>query len=75
MQPTVTSTFALLGLPTFSLVAGLVIVTAVGAFIFGISHWQKPEGKAAAIVSGLVLVLFAVVIFCVLLTVWSGSMG
>ena len=75
MQPVVTPKFAVLGLPTFSLVAGLVILTAIAAFIFGICHWQKPVGKAATIVSGLLLVLFAVVIFCVLLTVWSGSMG
>ncbi len=75
MQPVVTSKFSLLGLPTFSLVVGLVIMTAIAAFIFGICHWRKPTGKAATIVSGLLLVLFAAVIFCVLLTVWSGSMG
>jgi hypothetical protein len=75
MQPVVTSRFTLLGIPPFGLVAGLVIVAAIAAFIFGIFNWQKPTGKVATILSGLVLILAAAAIFCVLLTVWSGSMG
>lgn len=75
MQPVVTTKFTLVGLPPLSVAAGLAIVTALPAFIFGVRHWRTPAGKAATIVSGLLLVLFAVVVFCVLLTVWSGSMG
>jgi hypothetical protein len=75
MQPVVTSRFTLLGLPPSVLVVGLVILTAMAAFIIGVRHWRSAAGKAATIVSGLILIVFAIVIFCVLLTVSSGSMG
>jgi high-affinity nickel permease len=75
MNTALTSAFALLGFPAFTVAAGLAIITAIAAFIYGVANWRKPSGKVAAVVSGLLLALLAVVVFCVLLTVWSGSMG
>lgn len=66
---------ALLGLPTFSLVVGLVFVVTIAALVFGVCRWKQPRGKVAAIAAGVVLLLFAVVVLCVLMTVSSGSMG
>lgn len=67
--------FAWFGVPAFSIVAGLMVVTTIGAFIFGLCNWKNTSGKVTAILSGLILALLALVAFGVLLTVWSGSMG
>ncbi len=66
---------ALLGVPTFSLVLGPLFISALVALVFGLSKWRQTKGKVIAIIAGLVLLAFAVVAICVLLTVWSGSMG
>lgn len=69
------SMLAFLGIPAFSLVVGLVIVAAIAAFIFGVSHWRQTRGKVIALTAGVALVLLVTVVICVLITVWSGSMG
>lgn len=69
------STMALLGISTFSLVLGLVFISALIALVFGLFKWRQTRGKVIAITAALVLLVFAVVAICVLLTVWSGSMG
>ena len=66
---------ALLGIPTFSLIVGLVIVAAIAALIIGVFRWRQTSGKVVAITAGVVLLSIASVGICVLITVWSGSMG
>lgn len=68
------SLLALLRVPTFSLVAGLVIVAAIVASVLGVSRWQQTNGKVIAIVAGAVLLSCVAAVICVLITVWSGSM-
>lgn len=66
---------ALLGIPTVSLVSGLVILVAIAALIVGVPHWRQTSGKVAVIADGIVLLAFAAVVLGVLITVWNGSMG
>lgn len=75
MNPERFSMLALLGVPTFSLVLGPLFISALVALVFGLSKWRQTKRKVIAIIAGLVLLAFAVVAICVLLTVWSGSMG
>ena len=66
---------ALLGIPTVSLVSGLVMLVAIAALIVGVPHWRQTSGKVAVIAGGIVLLAFAAVVLGVLITVWNGSMG
>lgn len=75
MNPERFSILSLPGVPAFSLALGLMFVSALVALVFGLSKWRQTKGKVIAITAGLVLLAFAVVAICVLLTVWSGSMG
>jgi hypothetical protein len=75
MNPNGPFKLAFLGVPIFSLVVGLVIVAAIAAFIFGFSRWRQSLGKVITITAATVLLSLVAVVICVLITVWSGSMG
>ncbi|MBL8859363.1 MAG: hypothetical protein JNL28_12705 [Planctomycetes bacterium] len=62
-------------MPTFSLVVGLILVAAILAIIVGIARWRQTWGKVLVLAASVVLLTFAAVVCCVLITVSSGSMG
>ncbi len=72
VRPTHTS---LLGIPLFTLVIGTVFFVAILALVFGVARWRQPIGKIAVVISGFILLFFALVALLVLITVGSGSMG
>lgn len=71
----VNHTLRFFGIPVFSLLVGVLFVTAVAGLLVGIPRWKKSGAKIAVIASTLVLLAFAAVTAFVLITVWSGSMG
>ena len=68
-------TYWLFGLPVFTLIVGVLFLAALAGLSFGIFRWKQRAGKAAAVASAFVLMLFALAIMMVLITVGSGSMG
>ncbi len=68
-------TLRLLGIPLFTLVIGTVFFVALLALVFGVARWRQPIGKIAVVMSGFILLFFALVALLVLITVGSGSMG
>ena len=69
------TTLLLLGVPLFTLVAGLLFVAALAGLVIGLLRWKRRSGKVLVLASSLVLLLFALGVALVLLTVASGSMG
>lgn len=69
------SHFAFLHLPFFTIVAGSVLLAGLVSFIVGLCRWKRTGGKLLVVFGGLVFLLFLAAAACVLLTVWSGSMG
>jgi hypothetical protein len=68
-------TLRLFGIPVFTLLVGVLFVTAVAGLLVGIPRWKKSGAKIAVIASTLVLLAFGLVTVFVLITVGSGSMG
>ncbi len=75
MNPVSPFVLALLRTPSFTLVVGHVVVAAIVAFVVGVSRWKQTSGRVIAIAAGVVLIFCAAIVICVLITVWSGSMG
>ena len=69
------SFFAFLNIPIFSLIAGSVLLAGLVSLIVGLCRWKRTSGKVMVVLGGLVILLFLAAVACVLLTVWSGSMG
>lgn len=68
-------TMLLLGTPLFTIVVGIVFLTALAGVAYGIWRWRRPAGKIVLVASALILLLFALAVVLVLITVASGSMG
>ncbi len=68
-------TLRLFGIPVFTIVISLLLLTAVTLFLWGVTHWKKTAGKIAAVAAGLVLLAMILAVLAMLLTVASGSMG
>ena len=68
-------TLWLVGIPLFTLIAGIVIFAALAGMSFGVCRWRQRTGKIVFIASAFILLLFALAIMLVLITVGSGSMG
>ncbi len=68
-------TLRLFGLPLFTLIATAVFLAALAGLTLGVCQWRQRAGKIVAVASAFVLLLYALVILCVLVTVGTGSMG
>jgi hypothetical protein len=68
-------TLRLLGIPVFTLVAGIIFLSALAGLSFGVFRWRLRSGKILVIVSGLIMLLLTLALILVLMTAGSGSMG
>lgn len=68
-------TLRLFGIPVFTIVISLLLLSAVTLFIWGVTHWKKATGKIAVVAAGLVLLATILAVVAILLTVATGSMG
>jgi hypothetical protein len=57
---------------TLVALATILLIAALGV---GIARWQKPGGKALTLLAGLLLLLLAAFVGCVLLLAWSADRG